>query len=166
MMDFIKQYLPLCWLKSSPLDLPRSMSFFRQNLLFSFVIEYLMQANMTDDPFESFFEVSIETVLTLLYICLLLFLNGTLYAYLQIATAILFTANIVSVAIIPVMVWLTVSEHPLSYYLLGLLLLWDFAVVAYIMKRTIIVNTAASIALALFYFIATYLGASALGQLV
>jgi hypothetical protein len=166
MMDFIKQYLSLCWLKNSPLDLPRSMAFFRQNLLFSFVIEYLMQANMTDDPFESFFEVGIETILTLLYICLLLFLNGTMYAYLQVATAILFTANIISVAIIPVMVWLTVTEYPLSYYLLGLLLLWDFAVVAYIMKRAIIVNTAASIALALFYFIATYLGAFALGQLI
>jgi hypothetical protein len=165
-MDFIKQYLPLCWLKNNPLDLPRSIAFFRQNLLFSFVIEYFMQANMTDDPIEAFFEVGIETFLTLLFVGLVLFLNKTLYVYVQITTAILFCANVISVVIVPVMVWLTVSEHPISYYLLGLLMLWDFAVVAYILKRTIIINTAAGIALALFYFVATYLGAFALGQLI
>ncbi len=165
-MDVLKQYLPLCWLQSNPLDLPRSIAFFRQNLLFSFVIEYLMQANMTDDPVEAFFEVSIETFLTLLFIGLLMFLNKTLYVYIQITTAILFCANVISVAIVPVMVWLTVTEDLLSYYVLGLLLLWDFAVVAYIMKRSIIINTPASIALASFYFIATYLGAFALGQLI
>jgi hypothetical protein len=165
-MDVLKQYLPLCWLQSNPLDLPKSIAFFRQNLLFSFVIEYLMQANMTDDPVEAFFEVSIETFLTLLFIGLLMFLNKTLYVYIQITTAILFCANVISVAIVPVMVWLTVTEDLLSYYVLGLLLLWDFAVVAYIMKRSIIINTPASIALASFYFIATYLGAFALGQLI
>jgi hypothetical protein len=164
-MDLIKLFLPLCWLRNNPLDLPKSMAFFRQNLLFSFVIEYLMQANMTDDPIEAFFEVGIETVLTLLFVGVLLFINKTLSVYLQVTTAILFCANIISVAIVPVMVWLTVSEAALSYYLLGLLLLWDFAVVAYIFKRTVIVNTAAGIALALFYFVATYLGAFALGQM-
>ncbi|SJM95422.1 conserved membrane hypothetical protein [Crenothrix polyspora] len=165
-MDVLKQYLPLCWLQNNPLDLPRSMAFFRQNLLFSFVIEYLMQANMTDDPIEAFFEVGIKTVLTLMFVLLVLFLNKTLYLYIQITTAILFCANVISVAIVPVMVWLTVSESPLSYYLLGLLVLWYFAVVAYIFKRTVIINTSASIALALFYFVATYLGAFALGQMI
>lgn len=165
-MDLIKIFLPLCWLKSNPLDMPRSMAFFRQNLLFSFAIEYLMQANMTDDPIEAFFDVSIETFLTLLFVWGLLFLNRTLYVYLQVTTAILFCANVISVVIIPIMVWLTVTEDLVSYYILGLLLLWDFAVVAYILKRTIIVNTAASIALASFYFVATYLGAFALGQLI
>ncbi|SJM90563.1 conserved membrane hypothetical protein [Crenothrix polyspora] len=165
-MDLIKLFLPLCWLKTNPLDLPKSAAFFRQNLLFSFVIEYFMQANMSDDPLEAFFEVGIETVLTLLFLGFMLFLNKTLSVYLQITTAILFCANVISVAIVPVMVWLTVSESALSYYLLGLLFLWDFAVVVYIFKRTVIVNTAAGIALALFYFISTYLGAFALGQLI
>ncbi|WP_394752567.1 hypothetical protein [Crenothrix sp.] len=142
------------------------MAFFRQNLLFSFVVQYLMQANMTDDPVEAFFEVGIETVLTLMFIGLVLFLNKTLYVYIQITTAVLFSANVISVAIVPVMVWLTVTEDPLSYYLLGVLALWDFAVVAYIFKRAIIINMAASIALASFYFVTTYLGAFALGQMI
>ncbi len=121
---------------------------------------------MTDDPVEAFFEVGIETVLTLMFIGLVLFLNKTLYVYIQITTAVLFSANVISVAIVPVMVWLTVTEDPLSYYLLGVLALWDFAVVAYIFKRAIIINMAASIALASFYFVTTYLGAFALGQMI
>ncbi len=94
-MDVLKQYLPLCWLRNNPLELPRSVDFFKQNLLFYFVVEYFMQANMTDDPIESFTEVSIETLLTLIFIGVMLFFNRTLYAYVQVTTAIIFCANII-----------------------------------------------------------------------
>jgi hypothetical protein len=67
-MGILKHYLPLCWLKNNPLELPRSADFFKQNLLFYFVLEYFMQTNMTDDPFESFAEVSLQTALTLIFI--------------------------------------------------------------------------------------------------
>lgn len=165
-MDVLKQYLPLCWLKNNPLTLPRSVDFFKQNLLFYFVAEYLMQTNMTDDPIESFTEVSIETLLTLIFIGVMLFINRTLYAYIQVTTAIIFCANIIGLFVIPVLIWLTISEEPLSYYFLSLLLFWDFAVVTRIIKQVLSVNILASAVLALFYFIATYFGAFALGQVL
>ncbi|TAK65086.1 hypothetical protein [Methylobacter sp.] len=165
-MDALKQYLPLCWLRNNPLDLPRSVDFFKQNLLFYFVAEYFMQANMTDDPLESFTEVSIETLLTLIFIGVMLFFNRTLYAYVQVTTAIIFCANIIGLFVIPVLIWLTMSEEPLSYYLLGLLLFWDYAVVTHIIKQVLSINIIASLVLSLFYFIATYFGAFALGQLL
>lgn len=165
-MDALKQYLPLCWLRNNPLDLPRSVDFFKQNLLFYFVVEYFMQANMTDDPLESFTEVSIETLLTLIFIGVMLFFNRTLYAYVQVTTAIIFCANIIGLFVIPVLIWLTMSEEPLSYYLLGLLLFWDYAVVTHIIKQVLSINIIASLVLSLFYFIATYFGAFALGQLL
>lgn len=165
-MDVLKQYLPLCWLKNNPLTLPRSVDFFKQNLLFYFVAEYFMQANMTDDPIESFTEVSLETFLTLLFIGIMLFFNRTLYAYVQVTTAIIFCANIIGLFVVPVLIWLTVSEDPLSYYFLSLLLFWDYAVVTYIIKQVLAINLFASLILALFYFIATYFGAFALGQLL
>lgn len=124
-----------------------------------------MQANMTDDPFESFTEVSIETILTLLFIGLLLLLNKTLYLYIQVTTAIIFCANVISLFIVPVLIWLTVTEDILSYYLLGVIFLWDFMLVAYILGKALSINLPASLALSVFYFIATYLGAFALGQL-
>ena len=120
---------------------------------------------MTDDPFESFTEVSIETTLTLLFIGLILLLNKTLYVYIQVITAIIFCSNVVSLFIIPVLIWLTVTEDILSYYLLGLIFLWDFMLVAYIFRKVLSINLPASLALSVFYFIVAYLGAFALGQL-
>jgi len=134
--------------------------------VFYFIVEYVLQANMTDDPFESFIEVGMETMLTLLFIGLVLVLNRTLYVYIQVTTAIIFCANIVSLFIFPVLVWLTISEDILSYYLLGLLFFWEFMIVAYILKKVLSINLPASLALAVFYFIATYMAAFALGQLL
>jgi len=165
-MDVLKQYLPLCWLKNNPLELPRSVDFFKQNLLFYFVIEYFLQANMTDDPIESFTEVGLETLLTLMFIGVMLFFNRTLYAYVQVTTAVIFCGNIVAVFIVPVLVWLTISEEPLSYYFLSLLLFWDYTLVTYIIKQVLSINILASIVLSLVYFIVTYFGAFALGQLI
>ena len=125
-----------------------------------------MQANMTDDPFESFVEVAIQTLLTLLFIGFILRLNKTLYAYLQVTTAILVCANIISLFVIPVLIWLTVSEDLLSYYSLGILFLWELTVMAYIFRKILAINFAASIALSLLYFTVTYLGAFTIGQIL
>lgn len=121
---------------------------------------------MTDDPLESFYEVTFETLLTLFFIGVILFFNKTLYAYIQVSTAILVCANVVSLFIVPVAVWLTVSEDALSYYVLSLLVIWDYALVTYIFKQTLNINLPASIALALLYFTLTYFGAFALGQMI
>jgi hypothetical protein len=108
-IESLRQYLPLCWFKHNPLELTKSMGFFKQNLLFYFIVEYFMQANMTDDPFESFTEVTIETLLTFLFIGFILSLNKTFYAFIQVTTAILVCANIVSLFVIPVLIWLTIN---------------------------------------------------------
>jgi hypothetical protein len=165
-MDTIREYLALCWLNNDPLELPRSVGLFRKSLLIYFVIGYLLQANMIDDPFESLYEISLQTVLMLAFIGVMLFLNKTLYAYIQVTTAFMFSANLISAFVVPVMVWLTVSEDLYSYYLFFLLLAWYYAIVSYIIKRTLLINIAASMVLALLYFIATFLSAFALGQLI
>ena len=165
-IEILRQYLPLCWFRHNPLKLTRSMVFFKQNLLFNFIVEYFMQANMTDDPFESFTEVSIQTLLTLMFIGFILYLNKILYAYIQVTTAILVCANVVSLFVIPVLIWLTVNEDVLSYYSLGLLFIWEFTVIAYLFRKTLSINLAASLVLSVLYFTVTYLGAFAIGQVL
>jgi len=165
-IEILKQYLPLCWLKHNPLELTRSINFFKQNLLFYFIVEYFMQANMTDDPFESFVEVTIQTLLTLIFIGVILRLNKTLYAYIQVTTAFLVCANIVAIFVIPVLIWLTVREDLLSYYSLGVLFIWEFTVMAYIFKKILSISPAASLVLSLLYFTVTYFGAFAIGQVL
>jgi hypothetical protein len=165
-IEILKQYLPLCWLKQNPLKLTRSMSFFKQNLLIYFIVEYFMQTNMTDDPFESFTEVTLQIFLTLMFISFILRINNMLYAFIEVTSSILVCANTVSFFIIPVLIWLTVNEDILSYYCLALLLIWEFIVMAYIFKKTLGINSAASLALSALYYIITYLGAFSLGQIL
>ena len=165
-MDILREYWAVCWLQNDPLELPRSPNLFKNSLVLYFVIGYLLQANMIDDPIESLYEIIFQIILMLMFIGIMLLLNKTLYVYVQVTTAFLFSANFISVFVIPVMVWLTVSEDIYSYYLFALLLAWYYAIVSYIIKYTLDINVAASMVLALFYFIATYLGAFALGQVV
>ncbi len=165
-MDLISEYLAVCWLSGDPMELPRSSSLLKKTLFIYFLVYYLLQANMTDDPFESIYEVAFQIILTFLFVAVVLALNKTLYVYIQVLTALLFSANFISIFLVPVMVWLTVSEEPLSYYFFSLLVLWYYAVVSYIFKYCLVINVAASLVLALLYFIATYLGAFALGQMV
>ncbi len=142
------------------------MSFFKQNLLIYFIVEYFMQTNMTDDPFESFTEVTLQIFLTLIFISFILRINNMLYAFIEVTSSILVCANTVSFFIIPVLIWLTVNEDILSYYCLALLLIWEFIVMAYILKKTLAINSAASLALSALYYIITYLGAFSLGQIL
>jgi hypothetical protein len=165
-MEILREYLALCWFNNDPLALPRSESLFRKNLVIYFIVGYLLQANMIDDPVESLYEISFQIVLMLSFIALMLMLNKTLYVYVQVTTAFIFTANILSILVVPVMVWLTVSEYVYSYYLLFFLLAWYFAIVTYTIKHTLIINLPASMVLALIYFIVTYLGAFAIGQML
>lgn len=157
-MDTFKLYLPLCWLKANPVDLPKSVNFLKQNLVFYFILELFIQANMID-PSEAIVEVIIETALTLFFVALILFLNKTSHLYVQIITAVLFCENIIAFFGVPIVIWLTVSEDALSYYLLGLLVLWDFILITYIVKKVLSINTAASLTISFFYFGMTYAGA-------
>jgi hypothetical protein len=164
-MDIFSEYLALCWFEGDPMELPRSTSLFKKGLFIYFLVYYLLQANMTDDPFESIYEVLLQITLMLVFIGVMLSLNKTMYVYIQVSTAILFSANVLSIFLIPIMVWLTVSEDPWSYYFFGVIVLWYFAIVAYIFKYSLLINVPASMVLSLLYFIGTYLGAFALGQM-
>ncbi len=161
MMENFKTYLPLSWLNANPLDLPKSMKFLEFNLMFYFVVELFIQANMID-PSEAFFEVVIETFLTIGFVALILFLNKTSYLFVTILTAVLFCENVIAFFGVPIVIWLTVTEDILSYYLMGFLILWDFVLITYIIKKILSINTAASIAISFFYFMMTYAGAYAL----
>ncbi|GAB6142343.1 hypothetical protein JCM14076_30720 [Methylosoma difficile] len=165
-MAIFKHYLPLCWFRKNPYALEDSLGFLKKNLVYFFIVQFFLQANMTDDPGESFVEVILEIIVSLLFIGLMLLLNGTSYAFIRMANAFFFGMNAVSFLVIPILIWLTVSENIVSYYLLALTGAWAYMIVTYIIKRTLLINTAASMVLSLTYFATTYYGAFALGQLL
>lgn len=166
MIDTVKKYLPLCWFDANPLNLVKSTTFLKLNSVFYGGAQYFLQTNMTDDPVESFFEVCFELLFTFAFVGVMLFFDKMLYAYVQVTTAILFCTNILSVCLLPVLIWLTVSDEPLSYYMMCVLSLWFYALITYIIKVTLTIDIIASLALSLLYFIVVYLGAVGLGQLI
>ncbi len=164
-MNIFKLYLPICLLKVNPLDLPKSVDFFKKNLWFYFIVELFIQANMIE-PSEALFEVIIETCLTMAFVGLILLLNKSTHLFIQIATAVLFCENVVAFFGVPVVIWLTVSESIFSYYLFGLLVLWDFILITFILRSILSINLAASLTISTFYFIMTYVGAYSLTLLL
>lgn len=148
-------YLPLCWFRNHPLQLPSSVKFFWQNLIFYFTVWFFVQANMIP-VLEAFFEVTIETVLTVLFIVAILALNRTMHNFMQVATAVLVCENAVAIFTVPVAVWLTVTHDWLSYVALTALILWDFSLITYIMKKVLAIDIWASIVVTVFYFGLTY----------
>ncbi|MGJ0430124.1 hypothetical protein [Methylobacter sp.] len=165
-MAILKQYLALCWFQSNPLTLPRSVDFFKQNFWFYYIVEYFIQVNMVDDPVESFYEVSLETALTFLFIGIMLILNRSLYVFIQASTAFLFCENVVAIFVVPVIVWLTTTDDALSYYTFAALALWQYALIAYLIQRILSINLVAALVLSFLYFIVTYGGAFALAQVI
>ncbi|WP_198245425.1 hypothetical protein [methane-oxidizing endosymbiont of Gigantopelta aegis] len=164
-MNYLKQYLPLCWFGVNPLDLPISIQFFKQNLFFYFALELFTQANMIE-TYEAFFEVTIETILTVCFIALALAVNRTFDTFLPVVTAVLFSENVVAVLGLPTMIWLTMTDHEVSYILMFILVVWDFLLVAYVFRKALGINRLASFIVSFFYFFCTYGAAYGITSLV
>lgn len=157
-MDTFKKYLQVCWFGQNPLDLPRSIKFFRYNLWFYFLLELFIQFNVVSF-YEAVFEVVLETLLTLSFAAVILYFNKTFHAYVQVSCSILFCENIVAVFVVPAVVWLTASNDLISYLLVFLLVFWDYALITFIVKKVLGINTTAGAAVSLVYFFFTYGGA-------
>ncbi|MDP2180653.1 hypothetical protein [Methylicorpusculum sp.] len=156
-MENLKLYAQLCLFRNNPLELPRSVSFFQKNLYFYILIELFIQANVTD-PLEAMIGVAIETVLTLLFVAGLLRYKNAMPGFIAAASSFLLCENIVASFGLPVVVWLTSTDDLLSYYLMFVLIIWDVAIITYLIKRILIVDILFSLLLASSYFLVTYLG--------
>lgn len=157
-MSTIKLYLPLCWFYVNPLNLIKSKVFFRQNLLFYFIIELFIQANIIDIA-EALVEVIMKIWLTLVFVGLVLWLNKTFYLYVQVASAILFCENVMTFFAALAVIWLTASDNVISYYILGIIITWCYAIVTFVLQKVLLVDIYESIAISLGYFMLTYGGA-------
>lgn len=164
-MDNIRHYLALCWLDASPLELPRSPRFFKQNLFFYFAVMFFIQFNMSDD-IEAVFEVILETALTLGFIAAIMLLNRSFYAYIQVGSAVLFCQNAIALLLVPVVFWVTIAEDTTSYAILSIFMLWGAVLIAHIFKQVLQINKPASLVVSLIYFIITYGGAYGIDSLL
>lgn len=155
-MEILKEYLPLCFFKKKVYQVPRSISFFRKNLLFYVVLAYFIQANLLDDPIEAFFEVLLETTVTIFFISVMLLMIGGLHTFIQVTTVFLFCENFISFIGLPVVVWLTLTDDPFSYYLLFALLFWSICIIANVIRQVLNITRGAGMVMSITYFFITY----------
>lgn len=165
-MDILRQYLPLSWFVGNPLTLTRSPRFLKHILIFYYSIELLMQINMIDDPLEAVSDVTFETLLTLLFVFIVLYLNSSLAWYVQVASALMVGESLIACVMLPIVAWITVTESTLSYVFLSILFFWLLFFVSYIFKQVLNINRFASIVIGIFYFIATYVGVFGINALL
>ncbi len=155
-MEILKEYLPLCFFKKKIYQVPRSINFFKKNLVFYFLVELFIQANLLDDPVEAFFEVVLETTVTIFFIAVMLFLIRGMHTFIQVSTAFLFCENVVSFVGLPVVIWLTLTDDPFSYYILFALLIWNVSMIANVIRQVLNITTMAGLVMSIVYFFVTY----------
>lgn len=108
---------------------------------------------------EAFVEVFMDTTLTLLFVFIVLSLNRSMHNYIQVISAVLFCENVVAIFGVPIIAWLVLTHSWFSYTVLAVLLIWDFSVITYLMKKVLSVDIFASCIVALLYFVCTYAAA-------
>lgn len=154
-MDLLIEYLPLCWFKNHPWQLTGSLPFLKKNAIFGGLLKFLMLANMIP-VHEAFFAVLINIGLILGFVAAMLSLNRTMHNHTQMVSALLFCENVVLIFCVPVVAWLTVTYDWLSYTAFVGVIFWNFALIAYIMKRVLAIDVFASMVIAFLYFVSTY----------
>lgn len=163
------EYIQLCWLSGYPDDLPIDRKFMWINLAIYLVLGIFIQANISD-PVEAFIQILIEVVITLVFIAVLLFKDGSAYNFERFLTAILVCENFVYALALPLAFWFIFAKgtnyagYPV--YLGAALIIWSVIIIAYILRGLFGYNWKISGSVSVLYFILTYFGSFGLLMMI
>jgi len=156
-IEELKEYLSLCKFRGDIEDMPESMPLFRQALICYSIIGVFLQINIKG-PIEAFFELGIEIILTFLFVAVLLYTVKAMNLYWRVLTAYFVCQDFISIIGVPILMWVTISDEVWSYYILGVVILWVMAVIAYINSQISDFGSFFSAVLSLAYFVSVYGG--------
>lgn len=146
-------FFDICLFRKRPQDLPTSAAFLLVCLLFytlsSFVLALLSQSTLNAAA-----AGVTETVLIMLMTYFFLKLKNMQQRWLQVTTALSGTGIIFSLLAIPVFYWVASSGesvHGLLYLLVIILVVWNIAVMAHVMRHSLSVSFTAGVCIALLY---------------
>ena len=157
----LNDYLQLCRLRGYPEDLPTDRKFLWINLGVYLLLGLFIQSNISD-PIEAFIQILIEVVITLLFMAVLLFKDGSSYNFERFLTAILVCENFVYILGLPILFWYIFAKggdfasYPI--YIGMILMVWSIVIIAYLLKGLFDFDWKMSGSLSVLYFILTYFG--------
>ena len=130
-MEILNQYLSLCRFKGNLIDQQRSIPFFQLTLIINIIAGYFLEANITDF-LDAFIQVALQTIIVFLLVSILLFYIKSLNLFIQVVTAVLMCENFLYIIGVPLMVWVTMTDELVVYFLLAAVLIWGILIIAYI----------------------------------
>ncbi len=164
-MEHLKQYISLCWFKGSLDETPESIPLLKKALIFYVVGGIFVITNMTGF-IEAIIEVFIEIFLIFAFVAIVLFFTKDLTQYWKVLTSFFICQDFISIFALPLLIWVTVTDDSLAYYLLGAVMLWGVAIIAYINNQIISLGSFPSFLLSLTFFLGVYGGGFILMLLV
>ena len=164
-MEILNQYLNLCRFKGTLIDQKSSIPFFQITLIINIVAGYFLEANITDF-LDAFIQVALQTIMVFLLVIILLFYIKSLNLFIQVVTAFLMCENVLYIIGVPLMVWVTMTDELVVYFLLGIVLIWGVLIIAYIIRQLLFFNKGTCLFLSLAYYLLVYVGAFALGSII
>lgn len=153
----IQAFYEICLLKKRPQDLPVSGVFFCLCAA-TYAISSLLLTLTYQDLRSSLLAAFMDAGLTILITCLILFVIRRPERILQTGTALLGTGTIFSLLAMPVYSLLALpvlaqSGSPVLSFLVWVLIIWNIAVMAHILRHALTVSYPMAVLLALVYVI-------------
>jgi hypothetical protein len=158
LMETINQYLNLCRFKGTLIDQKKSIPFFQLTLAINFIAGFFLEANITDF-LDAFIQVILQTIILFLLVTALLYYIKSLNLLIQVLTAFLMCENFLYIIGVPLMVWVTISDQLLAYFLLGGVLIWGILIISYILKQLLFFSTGTCLFMSVLYYLLIYIGA-------
>lgn len=164
-MEILSQYLNLCRFKGNLVDKPRSIKFFQISLIINIVAGYFIEANITDF-LDAFIQVALQTILVFVLVFILLFYIKSLNLFIQVVTAFLVCENVLYIIGVPLMVWVTMTDEIVVYFILAAVLFWGMLINAYIVRQLLFFSKGMCLFLSISYYLLVYIGAFMISSII
>ena len=161
-MDKFYQYLHLCFFNVWLEDLPKSVSLLRSALIIYLLSEYFIQVNIGDDPVQAFLETIVETIMTFIFVIVMLLVAKKTSLFLQTYTAFIIIENMLFLSVSPLLVWFDLINELLTPYftmtVISILVIWCLSALSFVIRQIFVISKFASLLLAFSYLSVTYVG--------
>ena len=161
-MDEFYKYLKLCFFNAWLEDLPKSTSLLRSALIIYLFSQFFIQVNIGDDPVQAFLETIVETIMTYVFVIVMLLIGKKTSLFLQTYTAFIITENMLFLSVSPLLVWFDMINELLTPYftltVISILIIWCLAILSYVLRQIFIISKFGSLVLAFSYLSVTYVG--------
>lgn len=161
-MSLLVNYLALCWFRNNPLELTPSKSFMWKTVVF-YLVSGMIVEGLIADPADGSLEVLLRTIMAFSSITVLLLLLKKRQHFYQLFTAIFVCENFImtlATCTEALYFWMVMTHQEnseeISIGIGAVLVLWYLAIVGYILRQSFAFDLAASLVLAVGYFVVTY----------